>query len=155
MIDRFEHFSYAVSEISRYWHKLTADEMEQYGLRGTHCIYLVTMEKFPEGITAPELCQLCHRDKADVSRMMSIMEKKGLVIKESIYQNRYKGVFKLTPEGAEVAKHVRLKAAYAVNYAGSELTEENRKIFYESLDSIMHNLHKLDEEGIPPYESLI
>ena len=41
------------------------------------------------------------RIKADVSRMMAIMEKKGLVIKEGTNQNLYRGVFKLTETGKE------------------------------------------------------
>ena len=47
MEDRFERFSVGMSEISRYWHKLTGDEMEKYGLKGTHSIYLLTMYRFP------------------------------------------------------------------------------------------------------------
>lgn len=30
MVDRFERFSFAISEISRCWHKLAAEEMEKY-----------------------------------------------------------------------------------------------------------------------------
>ena len=93
MIDRFERFSVAISELSRYWHKITTAEMEKYGLKGAHSIYLTTMARFPEGITAARLCELCRKDKSDVSRMMGIMEKNGLVVKEGGYQNRYNGVF--------------------------------------------------------------
>ena len=92
MEDRFERFSVGMSEISRYWHKLTGDEMEKYGLKGTHSIYLLTMYRFPEGLTAPRLCELCVKDKADVSRMMSLMEKKGLVRKESVGKTLYGGL---------------------------------------------------------------
>ena len=33
MVDRFERFSFAISEISRCWHKIAAEEMEAYGLK--------------------------------------------------------------------------------------------------------------------------
>ena len=59
MVERFERFSYAIFEISRYWHKLTTEEMEKYGLKGPHSIYLVVMHRFPDGITAPQLCEYC------------------------------------------------------------------------------------------------
>ena len=118
MEDRFERFSVGMSEISRYWHKLTGDEMEKYGLKGTHSIYLLTMYRFPEGLTAPRLCELCAKDKADVSRMMSLMEKKGLVRKESVGKTLYGGVFKLTEEGQEAARHVSERARNAVEIAG-------------------------------------
>ena len=149
MIDRFERFSFAISEISRYWHKLTSEEMEKYGLKGTHSVYLLTMFRFPEGITAPKLCELCGKDKSDVSRMMSIMEKKGLVKKEGIHQNLYRGVLKLTEAGKEAAEHVRKRASLAVELAGKDLTDEKREIFYGVLESIVLNLRVLSKEGIP------
>lgn len=149
MVERFERFSLAISEISRYWHKLTAEEMEKYGLKGTHSVYLLTMSRYPEGITAPLLCEHCCRDKADVSRMMAIMEKKGLVTKEGIHQNRYGGVFKLTPEGMEAAEHVKRRASLAVELAGKDLSEENRAVFYAALESVTANLRILSKAGIP------
>ncbi|MEE1075396.1 MAG: MarR family winged helix-turn-helix transcriptional regulator [Acutalibacteraceae bacterium] len=149
MIDRFERFSFAISEISRYWHKLTSEEMEKYGLKGTHSVYLLTMFRFPDGITAPRLCELCGKDKSDVSRMMSIMEKKGLVKKEGIHQNLYRGVLKLTEAGKQAAEHVRNRAILAVELAGKDLTDEKREIFYDALESIVLNLRLLSKEGIP------
>ncbi len=149
MVDRFERFSFAISEITRYWHKLTSEEMEKYGLKGPHSVYLLTMYRYPEGLTAPQLCELCGKDKADVSRMMSIMEAKGLVTKEGVYLNRYRGTFKLTPKGVEAAEFVRERAGLAVEIAGKDLTEEKRAVFYEALASIVANLRELGREGIP------
>lgn len=149
MVDRFERFSFAISEISKYWHKITAEEMEKYGLKGPHSIYLVTMYRYPEGITATQLCELCGKDKSDVSRMMSMMEKKGLVKKEGIHQNLYRGVFKLTPEGMIAAEHVRKRASLAVEVAGKDLTEQNREIFYEALELIASRLREISKEGLP------
>ena len=77
MIERFGRFSFAIFEITRHWHKLASDEMAKYGLKGPHATYLTTLYSFKDGITAPKLCELCGKDKADVSRMMSIMEEKG------------------------------------------------------------------------------
>lgn len=149
MIERFERFSYSISEISKYWHKITADEMENYGLKGAHSIYLITMLRYPDGITAPQLGELCGKDKSDVSRMMSIMEKKGLVTKEGVHQNLYRGVFKLTEEGIAAAEYVRRRASLAVEIAGSELTDEKRAIFYETLEMIASKLRDISKEGLP------
>ena len=43
MVERFARFSLAIFEISRCWHKLAAEEMAAYGLRGAHAIYLTAM----------------------------------------------------------------------------------------------------------------
>lgn len=149
MIERFERFSLAISEISRCWHKLTALEMEKYGLKGPVVTYLLTISRHPDGLTAPQLCELCGKDKSDVSRMMALLEQRGLVLKESIHQNRYGGVFKLTAEGRQTAEHIQSRASLAVELAGSALTDENRAIFYEALESIAVNLKKIAKEGLP------
>ena len=149
MVERFERFSFLISEVSRYWHKITSDEMEKYGLKGPHSVYLITMNRYPEGVTAPQLCELCGKDKSDVSRMMSIMEKKGLVKKEGVHQNLYRGVFKLTQEGTEAAEYVTNRAKLAVEFAGRELSDENREIFYNAFEIISTNLRQISKDGLP------
>ena len=149
MVDRFERFSFAISEISRYWHKITADEMEKHGLKGPHSVYLTTMYRYPDGVTAPQLCELCGKDKSDVSRTMSLMEQKGLVRKEGIYHNRYGGFFKLTEKGMSAAGQVRRRASLAVQIAGEDLSDENRAVFYESLEKIASKLRDISKEGLP------
>ena len=146
MIDRFERFSLVISEISRCWHKIAADEMEKYGLKGNHAVYLTTLYRFPEGITAARLSELCCRDKADVSRMMSIMEKKALVVKVG---SSYRAQLKLTDAGLEAAEHVRDRANIAVKNASRGLSEEKRAVLYEALELIMTNLQTICEEGLP------
>ena len=149
MVDRFERFSYSITEISRHWHKLTSDEMARYGLKGTHSIYLLTLRRYAEGLTAPQLCEICDRDKADVSRMMAIMEEKGLVRKECSGTSKYRGIFKLTESGIAAAEHVRNRACVAVDLAGKDLTEEERNVFYHAMDAILQQLRILSKDGIP------
>ena len=123
--------------------------MEKYGLKGTHSVYLTTMNRFEDGVTATQLCELCGKDKSDVSRMMSIMEQKGLVYKEGIHQNMYKGVFKLTEEGKAAAEFVDRRARLAVTLAGKDISDEKRAIMYEAMESIAANLQQLCNEGLP------
>lgn len=149
MLERFETFSFAISEISKNWHKLTTDEMEKYGLKGPHAIYLLVMAKYEKGLTAPQICELCGRDKADVSRTMSAMEKIGLVTKEGVNHSLYRGVLRLTDEGKKAAEYVSNRAKLAVEMAGKGLTEEKRAVFYESLGIIAKNLRALSKEGLP------
>ena len=82
MLDRFERFSFAIAEISRCWRKLASDELAKYGLKSPHATYLTTMYKYPDGITVPKLCEVSGKDKSDASRMIAILEKKGLAQKK-------------------------------------------------------------------------
>lgn len=149
MVERFERFSLAVAEISRYWHKIAGDEMEKYGLKGPHATYLTAIYRCEDGVTAPQLCEMCGKDKSDVSRTMTAMERGGLVVKEGIHQNRYGGVFKLTEAGKKAAEAVRARAALAVEIAGRDLTDDARTTFYEALEGIVQNLRELSKTGLP------
>ena len=150
MIERFEHFTYANNEINKFWRKLSSDEMQKLGLRSSHAVYFTILSNYAEtGLTATKLCELSGKDKSDVSRMLTLIEKKDLVNKEGVHQNLYNGVFKLTEKGLEIANCVKEKAAKAVEIAGKDLTEEQRNNFYYALDSIVENLRELTKKGIP------
>ena len=146
MVNRFERFSVAISDISRYWHKIAAEEMEKHGLKGTHSIYLTTLYRCPEGITAARLCELCGRDKAEVSRTVSVMEEKGLILRQG---RSYRALLLLTEAGKEAAEHVRSRAALAVELAGKGLTDDQRANFYYALELITDNLQRVSEAGLP------
>lgn len=145
MIDRFEKFSYFISEISHHWHKIANDVMNEYGLKGPHSVYFTTMYRCPDGITATKLGEICSRDKADVSRAVSLMEKKGLLIKEG---TNYRALLKLTKEGKAIAEQIKARAEAAVEQGGKGLTDEQRDRFYEAIEVICCNLQKLSKEGL-------
>lgn len=149
MVDRFERFSLALFEISRCWHKLAAEEMARYGLKGAHATYLTAMYRCEDGVTGPQLCQMCGRDKSDVSRTVAILQEKGFVKKEAVNQSLYLGLFKLTDQGRDAARHIRQRAALAVELAGRDLTEETRGVFYEALSAITTRLKEISKEGLP------
>lgn len=151
-MDRFERFSAAISEISRHWHRIASDEMEKYGLKGAHSVYLTTLYRCPEGMTAGRLCALCGKDKSDVSRMAAAMEKKGLMCKAGGHQNAYGGRLQLTEAGRAVAERVQRRASLAVELAGAGLGEEKREALYEALEQIAVNLREIAREGLPEGE---
>ena len=149
MIDRFERFSFAISEISRCWRKLASEELAKYGLKSPHATYLTTMNKYPDGITVPKLCEVSGKDKSDASRMIAILEEKGLACKKDVGGSLYRGLWVLTDEGKKAAEQVSLRASKAVELAGKDLTDETRDVFYKALESITSNLSLLSKEGIP------
>lgn len=149
MLDRFERFSLFMFEITRHWHKITSDEMEKYGLKGPHSVYLLALHQHPEGVTASQLVEMCGRDKADVSRMISIMEQKGLVIREGTAKNMYRNLLKLTEDGTAAAEFVCQRIQVAVELASKGLDDVRRKVFYEALELITGNLRKISADGLP------
>lgn len=147
MIDRFEKFSLAISELYRYWHRIAADVMEHHGLKGPYAIYFTTMYRHPDGITSAKLAELCSRDKADVSRAIATLEKNGLIERDGA-NNNYRAPLKLTDEGEKIAEMINEKAAAAVEYGGHGLSDKDRETFYAALELITSNLQKLTEKGL-------
>ncbi len=148
MLDRFERFSSALFDISRHWHKIAGDVMEKHNLKGTYAIYLTNIANSPEGITAAKLSEMCSRDKADVSRALSELEKRGLIVKSNFKGSSYRAAITLTEEGAAIANHVKEQAAIAVCRSGGHLSDSQRTVFYNALESICANLRILSEQGL-------
>lgn len=149
MLTRFEQFTSAISAIYRDIQKIERDEMEKYGLRGAFAQYLLVMARHPGGITATNLCEICDKDKAAISRILTEMESKGLVIKDSSGTGQYKALHRLTELGSAAAQYVREKATTAVEIASDGLSATDRKIMYEAMERIASNIQNICRNGIP------
>jgi DNA-binding MarR family transcriptional regulator len=148
MLDRFDRFTSAIFSIHRSIQKIQRQEMAKYGLKGAATQYLLAMARHPEGITAATLCEVCHRDKAGVSRTLSQMEDQGL-IRRAGGDTPYRALLTLTDTGAQIARSVSQKAATAVALAGKELDEDRRQDFYRILQILETQLDALSDRGLP------
>ncbi len=148
MISRFEKFSYLIGELSKLLHKIEGEVLEAIGLKGPYAIYILTIAKYSEGITASELSEICGRDKADVSRAVSALLGGGFAEKITEEGKKYKSLFKLTEKGFSVAKDLRTKADNAVEYASYGVSAEDRMVFYDTLETIYSNMKKMSDFGV-------
>ena len=149
MLRRFEQFTAAISAINRFIQKIERDEMEKYGLKGAYAQYLLAMQQHPTGITATELCEVCDRNKAAVSRILSEMEQKGLICRADDQDSQYRARLTLTSAGQEAASYVSHKAALAAELVGSGLSDEARAAFYSALELITKNIGSVSATGLP------
>ena len=149
MQSRYEQFSYMVSVINRHIQKLEHDEMIKFGYKGAFAQYLMAMRHYPEGITSAQLSEMCDKDKAAVSRVVTEMISKGLVVRKAATDTMYRAKLTLSAEGEKVAEFVARRACAAIEAMGHELGEEQRKVLYATLELIADKLHTLSKEGIP------
>lgn len=154
MLRRFEEFSYAMSEIYHCIQKIERDEMEKYGLKGPHAQYLIAMTRRPEGLTAAQLCEMCDRDKAAVSRALNELEKQGMIIRELANDTAYRAMLKLTDAGSCAARFVCDKVTQAVDLAGKGLSDQERLVFYSVLHRITANLRTIARDGLPELHTI-
>ena len=148
MIQRFELFCTSAFSIYRSIQKIERMEMEKFGLKGPHAQCLLNMARHPEGVTAAQLCTLCDKDKAAISRTVAELEDAGMLIRNCSGNNRYRAQLILTEKGYEAAARVAERAKYAVEQAGSGLSAEQRAVFYHALGLIADNLQTICDEGL-------
>jgi len=149
MISRYEQFANAISGIYRCIQKIERDEMIKYGYKGAFAQYLAALNRHPEGLTSAQLCEICDKDKAAVSRIVAEMEEKQLVVRESENENLYRAKLVLTENGLKAAEYVSRRAQAAVEAGGKGLSDETRKYMYDSLDIIAGNLNAVCKDGLP------
>ena len=148
MLNRFEQFSSIMFGIWRDIQRLERDEMIKYGYKGAYAQYLVALSQHPDGLIVSRISEICDKDKAAVSRIMAEMLENGLVCRADGAVNGYRGKLKLTETGREIAERVCENARIAVAAVGQEMTEEEREIFYQTLERISSRLDELAKNGI-------
>ncbi len=146
MIDRFEKFSSVIGEIQKQLVKISSEEMHKFGIRGAQAKYLILLKRYNRGLTVSGLSRLCDRNKAEVSRLISELEKKGLVKK--VGEVNYRLKICLTEEGDKLAEKICELAKRATEIAGEGITDIERDSLYRALDLISSNLQKISENGI-------
>ncbi len=145
--DRFERFSSAIFKITHYWRKLASEEMKKHGLKGSYALYFVTLSNSEDEMTAAMLAKACARDKADVSRAISTLQKKGFI--KPYPKGAYRAPILLTEEGKNTASQINKRASLALVLAGEGLSEKDRHIMQDALSLISENLEEISENGLP------
>ena len=150
MISCFEQFLYIISKIHRQIQKIERTEMVKHGYKGAFAQYLATLRRYEEGLTSSELCEICDKDKAAVSRIIAEMEEKGLVEREKKIVRTYRSKITLTEKGKELAEYVSETSRAAVAaVSGGIFDEVDREMVYDTLDNLYLRLQKVADEGIP------
>ncbi len=142
MEERYQMFTTLIAKCARAIKRIKSSEMEEFGLKGLHvsCLYYVYNKSI---LTATELCDICDEDKANISRALDMLESGGFVVCNSKTAKKYNCPIELTEKGRKVAESVQEKIDNIVNLASEGLSEQNREIFYSSLNLISNNLEKI------------
>ena len=133
MIGRFEQFCTAISSIQHSIARIERVEMEKYGLKGPHAQCMLVMERNPAGITAAELCGICEKDKAAISRTISELEEAGMISRHDPNGKRYRTALHLTEKGALVAADVERVVHRTVSRVSQCYDVETREGFVQVL----------------------
>ena len=152
MVSKYEIFSTVVSCLYHNIQRIERTEMAKYGLKGPHAQCLVIMARYPDGITAARLCEICERDKAAISRTVAELEEAGLLTRREQNGVRYRVPLVLTEAGRAAAQEVNDVAGRAVEQAGAGLTDQQRNVFYDVLGLIAQKLSTISRDGLQEKE---
>lgn len=152
MLGRYEVLSAAISSMYHDIQKIERVEMAKFGLKGPHAQCLLALHRYADGLTATELCDICDKDKAAISRTVAELQDAGMVAREERNGRHYRVKLTLTERGTAAAKAVSERALLAVEMAGVGLEEEQRQVFYQVLDLIARNLHTICKDGLTKKE---
>lgn len=145
MIERFENLTSGVSRVYKVIQKIKKQRMTALGLKGTHVMCIHYLSGHPEGMTAASLSRLSLEDKAATSRTLSELEDLGLVFYTDAggpEGKKYRAHIALTPEGEKYARKINGLILQATEEGGTDITEEEREIFYRVLFQISGNLER-------------
>lgn len=151
MIERFVEFTSNIAQAYKHIIRIKSSKMADFGLKASHVMCLFYIGKHPDGLTAGELIDLCREDKAGISKCLQELKKQGLIeVDDENGTKKYRAKYKITPEGAAVYEKISGIIVQVVEKCGSDLTEEERAVFYRALSVIVGNLEKIcsDMESI-------
>ena len=142
MNERFETFTVLLNRINRNIRKIKNEEMANYELRSPHisCLYYLYIS---EELTSKDLCERCEEDKATISRSLDYLEKNGYLVCKSESKKRYNAPFVLTERGTRAGKRIADKIVAVLDEISTGISDEDRAIFYRSLNIISENLDKV------------
>lgn len=148
MLERYELLSSSISSMYHDIQKIERVEMSKFGLKGPHVQCILALNKYPEGLTVSQLCTLCEKDKASISRTVSELEKIGMLSRENRNGIRYRALLTLSEQGLAAAQAVTQRIQMAVEQAGTGLDDQQRQVFYQVLALISRNLHTICQDGL-------
>ena len=145
--ERFELFDVSVSLICKCLQKIKSDKMISYGLKGSHVLFMVQLDKEEDGLTASELSQAGHMDKAQISRVIAELTEKGLITKPSAYKGqKYKNRLRLTEASKKITHDLNDFIADAFKYVSGSIPKADLEVFYRTLFTISENLFSFADQ---------
>lgn len=145
MEDLYTNFTLSVLRLNKLVQRIKTNEISKMGLKPIHVSCGYYLNNNPQGLTAKELCELSLEDKAAISRALKTLQEKGYVKYVTHGRNE---IVQLTDEGKELADHICEKVSKAVSTCSINLTADERKFLYKTLDDIADNLESYYKKTI-------
>ncbi len=155
MIPRFEKFTANISLAYKYIIKIKAHEMSEFGLKASHVMCLFFIGRTTDGLSAGELVDLCNEDKSGISKALNVLkEKEYISANAKDLSKKYRIRYTITTKGIAIYDRIIDAINDVIEKCNQGLSENERRIFYETFEKIITNLINFHNEMEKPYEHI-
>lgn len=142
--DRLDQFMNMTTSAARSITRIKHKRMSKFGLGSTHTTCMRRLYTAENGLTRTQLASQCDLDKAQITRIISELSKKGCIVEESKGSGYRKRIF-LTDEGREITKEI-FKVTLELNeYVSGNILQEDIDHFYTVFEKICSGLKQAEE----------
>lgn len=142
--DRLDRFMNMTGSAARSITKIKHKKMSKYGLGSTHTTCLRRLYLAENGLTRTQLASQCDLDKAQITRIIADLSKKGCIVEESKGSGYRKRIF-LTEDGKSITRDI-FKVTLELNeYVSGNILQEDIDHFYAVFEKICSGLKQVEE----------
>ena len=138
-----EFLPYRLSVLSNQVSNAIADGYRgRFGMSIPDWRVIAVLARFP-GSSAQDLVEWTQMDKVAVSRGVSRMLARGLLLRETYAEDRRRPELRLSPEGEEVYREIIPMARAYESQLLAAISAEHRKLLDEMLEDLQHAANQL------------
>ncbi len=145
-LNRFEEFTYIISKIYRSIQKIKLEELQKYGLKGSHMSYIYFIGKNEQGLSFKQINELSPDNKGLVSRNLKYLMDNDVIYKKIEDNKVYKGTFKLSQKGQEIFASITKRTEQLCEEVYLNKNEMQLEEFYKNLNDISEKLDLIVQE---------
>jgi len=144
--DRLIRFSIATDTVLKNIQKYKNDRLEEFGLKSMHLMFMVCLDKTPDGMTPTELAKTCRVDKAFISRVTHELCDRGFIAYGDDQDGtKRQKLIKMTDAGKNAMEVINGLIFEAIEKITSGVSHEQLEIFYDVISKFDNNLLELAE----------
>ena len=136
--NRFVLFTSRISALNKGIQKIKLTEIEQYGLKAVHIIWIYLLAQNPEGYTCAELARKSQTDRSLISRELDWLCRDGIVQvseeQKSGRRRQYNQNLLLTEKGYQIADVIERESRRIQAEMNRGISEEDLNTFYQVLN---------------------
>ncbi|WP_336765924.1 MarR family winged helix-turn-helix transcriptional regulator [Paenibacillus sp. USHLN196] len=136
-----EAIGFAMTKTLRNMNVLFNHEFKQYGITSEQWILLKSLEE-KDGISIKDLTHSVEKDQANVTRILDLLARKGLVKRCNNPNDKRSSLVFLTGEGSQLTKHLIPLDEKVQEFALEGLSEEELLQFKKLLSQINQNVRQ-------------